>query len=182
MLRIFVFFVVSLVLGAMSWRSFEEPGSHGFFRFFAFEALLVLLLINLSHWFEDPLSWYQIISWVFLCISIYLAITGIALLHIKGGSQPRPGIRSNFVFENTARLVTEGTYGYIRHPMYSSLLFLGWGTFFKSPSWFGVIIALVASGLLFLTAKVEEEENIMTFGPAYEKYMTTTKMLVPFIF
>jgi hypothetical protein len=40
-------------------------------------------------------------------------------------------------FEKTTQLVTTGVFKYIRHPLYSSLLLLAWGVFFKHPSWVG---------------------------------------------
>jgi len=57
-------------------------------------------------------------------------------------------------------LVTEGIYRYIRHPMYSSLLLLAWGVFFKSFSWAALVLVLVATLALFATAKAEEAENL----------------------
>jgi protein-S-isoprenylcysteine O-methyltransferase Ste14 len=84
--------------------------------------------------------------------------------------------------EKTTELVTEGMYAYIRHPLYSSLLFLACGAFFKRPSWAGGCIAAVASGFLYMTAKVEEAENIAYFGETYEEYMKRTRMFLPFLF
>jgi protein-S-isoprenylcysteine O-methyltransferase Ste14 len=66
--------------------------------------------------------------------------------------------------------------------MYSSLLFLGWGSFFKAPSWMGCALVLVATANLVITAKVEEGENLRKFGDAYTQYLNETKMLVPFVF
>ena len=36
-------------------------------------------------------------------------------------------------------------YGYIRHPFYSSLLFLVWGILLKQVSWFGAALAVAAT-------------------------------------
>ncbi len=38
-----------------------------------------------------------------------------------------------FKFEKTTELVTTGIFKYIRHPLYSSLIFLTWGIYFKHP-------------------------------------------------
>jgi len=84
--------------------------------------------------------------------------------------------------EDTTRLVEVGAYRYIRHPMYSSLLFLGWGAFFKDPSWMGFALVLIATASLIITAKVEERENIRKFGDDYTQYLNVTKMFVPFVF
>jgi protein-S-isoprenylcysteine O-methyltransferase Ste14 len=83
--------------------------------------------------------------------------------------------------EKTTKLVTIGIYGYIRHPLYSSLLFLTWGVFFKNPTPAGVSLAMVSSIFLFVTAKIEEVENLAYFGKVYRKYMEKTKMFIPFI-
>ena len=84
-------------------------------------------------------------------------------------------------FEKTTTLVNTGIYHYIRHPLYSSLLFLAWGIFFKVPTWLGALLALAATLFLFATAKADEAECIRFFGPAYETYMKQTKRFVPFL-
>ncbi len=78
-------------------------------------------------------------------------------------------------------LVTGGTYRFIRHPMYSSLLFLAWGAFLKAFSWSGGLAATVATLSLIATAKVEERENVRYFGAAYAEYIKRSKMFVPFL-
>ncbi len=85
-------------------------------------------------------------------------------------------------FEKTTTLVTFGLYRYIRHPLYSSLLLLTWGVFFKSPAILGVILALTATGFLVATAKIEEAEDIRYFGAAYVEYMRRSKRFFPFLF
>jgi protein-S-isoprenylcysteine O-methyltransferase Ste14 len=84
--------------------------------------------------------------------------------------------------EKTTELVTTGVYRYIRHPFYSSLLFLGWGILFKKLSWIGVLLAVLTTIFLIITARKEEIENIQFFGANYQEYMKRTKMFVPFLF
>jgi len=57
---IFAFGTIAIVW--ISLPSLHRPGSHGFYRFFAWEIILGLLVINLQKWFVAPFSWYQIIS------------------------------------------------------------------------------------------------------------------------
>jgi protein-S-isoprenylcysteine O-methyltransferase Ste14 len=78
--------------------------------------------------------------------------------------------------------VTVGAFRYIRHPLYSSLLFLAWGVFFKHPSWVGLFLAGIATFFLTMTARIEEAENMAFFGTAYESYMKQTRMFIPFLF
>jgi protein-S-isoprenylcysteine O-methyltransferase Ste14 len=166
----------------VSRASLVVPGSHGFFRFFAWVAILGLALLNIDLWFRDPLSWHQMISWVLLIISAFLVIVGVRLLKREGEPDEQRDEVPLVAFEKTTALVTTGTYRYIRHPLYSSLLFLAWGIFFKAPSWLGGLLALAATLFLVATARVEEAENIRFFGEAYREYMTRTKMFVPYLF
>ncbi|MFQ6114313.1 MAG: methyltransferase family protein [bacterium] len=71
---------------------------------------------------------------------------------------------------------------YIRHPLYSSLLLLAWGVFFKRPSWVSGGVVMGATAFLLATSKVEEMENIRYFGAAYRAYMQHSKMFIPFVF
>lgn len=79
-------------------------------------------------------------------------------------------------------LVEVGAHKYIRHPLYSSLLFLSWGIFFKALSLQVGFLAILTTIFLVATAKVEERENIRFFGSADQAYIKRTKMFVPFLF
>ena len=182
MLRLLVFVVASAILVIVSRVSLRDPRSHGFYRFFAWEAILALTLLNLDGWFRDPFSWHQLISWSLLMISLFLVIHGVRLLKHMGQADSRRDDAPMLDFEKTTRLVTAGAYRYIRHPLYSSLLFLTWGVFFKNPTWIGISLALAASLFLVITAKIEEAENVRFFGPAYQVYMQQTRMFIPFLF
>jgi protein-S-isoprenylcysteine O-methyltransferase Ste14 len=84
--------------------------------------------------------------------------------------------------EKTSTLVNTGIYHYIRHPFYSSLLFLGWGIFLKNLTWLGLLLALMNTILLCITARREETENIDFLGESYQFFMQETKMFIPFLF
>ncbi|MGB8648763.1 MAG: isoprenylcysteine carboxylmethyltransferase family protein [Anaerolineae bacterium] len=177
-----IFLAGSLLLILFSRASLLKPRSHGFYRFFAWEAILALALLNLDCWFCNPLAWYRLVSWLLLALSLLLVVHGARLLREMGKPDERRKDEALIGFEKTTRLVTAGAYRYIRHPLYSSLLFLAWGVFFKDPSWVGGLLAATASLFLTLTARVEEEENIRFFGPAYEEYRRRSKMFIPYIF
>jgi protein-S-isoprenylcysteine O-methyltransferase Ste14 len=40
----------------------------------------------------------------------------------------------------------------------------------------------MATGALYLTARVEERENLRNFGEEYAVYMRETHMFIPFVF
>lgn len=150
--------------------------------FFAFETILVLVVLNVPHWFINPFSRQQIISWILLIISIVLVIWGVVLLHLHGESQPTTDAAPEYEWKNTKQLVTTGIYHYIPHPMYSSLLFPTWGTLLKFISFVTFLLAVSATVAVVLTARVEEAENITRFGEQYYNYMIKTWRFVPFIY
>lgn len=172
-----------LVLAYISRASLRSARSHGFYRFFAWEIILALFLLNVDFWFRNPFSWHQIIAWVLLIGSLFPLIFGVRALRSRGKPvENREGDSSLLAFEKTTELVTTGIYRYIRHPLYSSLFLLTWGTCFKLPSLPAFILAGVATILLFATAKADEAECIQFFGASYQEYMQKTKRFIPFLF
>jgi protein-S-isoprenylcysteine O-methyltransferase Ste14 len=183
MIRWVVFAVVSLVLARISWKPLQNPRSHGFYRFFAWEAILGLFLMNVNFWFYEPFAWNQIIAWSLLLMSLVPLALGVYSLRTRGKpARQRDGDSTLLAFERTTTLVTGGIYHYIRHPLYSSLLLLTWGIFFKFLSVAGTALAALATLLLVATARADETECARFFGPAYEEYMQKTKMFVPYVF
>ncbi len=174
----------------VSRRPLLAPGSHGFYRFFAWEAILALFALNLPVWFHAPVSASQLISWVLLCLAAFLVIHAVRLLgrigksgtRVRASDGPDPVADANYEFENTSRIVRTGAYRFIRHPMYASLLYLAWGIFFKRPgSLPGLGLALAASVFLWLTARADERECLQTFGSEYQDYMGGTRMFIPYV-
>jgi len=180
--KVIVFIVASVGFAWLTRSSLRDFRSHGFYRFFAWEAILALILLNLDYWFHEPFSPHQIISWLLLIVCTYWVIHGVLLLHRVGKPDSKRSDPSLIGIEKTTELVTEGAYRYIRHPLYSSLLFLTWGAFFKQPSLVCVCLAVISTFFLTMTAKMEEAENSRFFGAAYQSYMKQTRMFIPFLF
>lgn len=181
-LKLIILIAASAGVVYLSRASLLRLRAHGFYRFFAWEAILILTLLNVDEWFYKPFTLPRVISWPLLCVSLFLVIHGFHLLGRMGKPDDRREDASLIGVEKTTVLVTAGAYKYIRHPLYSSLLFLAWGIFFKSPSWSGALLAFAATGFLTATAKIEEAENRKYFGEAYGEYTKQTKMFVPFVF
>lgn len=176
MIKIIIFFAVSTIFIKISWPSLFDTGSRKFYRFFAFEFLLLLILVNSSYWFHKPFSGFQIISWILLIFSLFLVLPGFYRLLNEG----KPARAVNI--ETTTNLVTSGIYKYIRHPLYSSLIFLGAGCFLKNPSLLATSLFVVTAVFVYATARIEENENLLKFGVDYVFYRKKSKMLVPFLF
>lgn len=166
----------------VSWPSLRNPWSRGFFRAFVFESLLVMFLLAVENWFVDPFSFRQILSWVFLIVSLVMIFSGVWEFHRKGKIDGRRNDLTLVGIEKTTELVTTGIYRHIRHPFYSSLLFLGWGIFLKKVEGYTTILMVVVTAFLVVMALMEEKENIAYFGEKYRAYMDTTWRFIPYIF
>lgn len=164
----------TILIILFSWfLSIKYKRYHGIARFFAFESIFILVLLNYKVWFRDPFSPLQLISWILLIISLYAVVTGYLLLKRKG----KP--TSNF--ENTSLLVKTGIYKFIRHPLYLSVFLLGTGIMLKNPEQVQLVLGAINLVAVWVTSKIEENEMITKFGDEYRRYMKETKMFVPFI-
>jgi len=158
-----------------SWfLSIKHGRYHGITRFFAFESVFILVMLNSRVWFTDPFSPIQLLSWLLLTSSLFFAIYGYILLKSLG--KPEGGN-----FENTSLIVKTGLYRYIRHPLYLSILLAGTGVMLKDPGTVQLILGVVNLVAVYFTARIEENEMIAKFGEAYRDYMKETKMFIPFI-
>jgi protein-S-isoprenylcysteine O-methyltransferase Ste14 len=181
-INILFFCLLSVVMVYASRASLLKPRSHGFYRFFAWELMLLLFLMNRPYWFKNPFSLLQMVSWTILAISAALALYGLYLLLRHGKNDPTRKDAPLMRFEKTAHLVTTGIYRYIRHPLYASLLYLTWGILCKQVTGLTLLLAAAASVLLYLTVAREEDENIAYFGHSYIDYMQHSKRFVPYLF
>jgi protein-S-isoprenylcysteine O-methyltransferase Ste14 len=161
----------------ISRRSLLRPSTFGFYRFFAVESILALIVLNAPKWFAHPLAAQQLVSWVLLLTSVVTVISGSLTLRRRG--QPVSHGSADFT---TTNLVTTGPYRYIRHPLYASLLFLAWGTLLKAVSLSTLAMVGVATVALIATARAEEVVTTRQFGQAYRDYMARTRLFVPFVF
>ncbi|NLN59523.1 MAG: isoprenylcysteine carboxylmethyltransferase family protein [Deltaproteobacteria bacterium] len=181
-ISVFAFMIISGVIITVSRNSLKDPLCHGFYRFFAFEFLLLLVILNIPSWFDDPFSWNQTVSWPLLIGSLMLIIHSADLMFILGLSEGPLPHSPNLAFENTTRLLKVGAFRFIRHPMYMSVILLAWGVAMKAPGIPSLALAFLVTLFLFITGKVEERENIERFGEEYRQYMNGTRMFIPFLF
>ncbi len=180
MLKGLTFIAGTAILAYFSRASLRAPKSHGFYRFFAWELILILIASSLDRWEGAAHTPVQIASEVLMNISLLLVIFGYLSLFLFGQHDANRNDAPLLLIEKTTSLVTRGLYRYIRHPIYSSLIFLDLGLFFKEISLLNGCIALAALLLLLVTSRAEENENIHYFGSPYRQYMARTKLFIPF--
>ena len=153
--------------------SIRHKRLHGIPRFFSFESIYILVLLNINSWFHDPFSLHQVISWILLILSAYFGLAGFFLLKRKG--------RPSENFENTTVLVKTGVYSFIRHPLYFSLFLLGTGIMMKNITLLNILFGGINLIAIWFTAIMEEKEMIEKFGEPYKEYMKETKMFIPYL-
>jgi protein-S-isoprenylcysteine O-methyltransferase Ste14 len=169
-----VFALASLGALHRSWASLRDPRSYGFYRFFGFETVFLLLLRNAGDWFVRPLGGGQIVSWALLLGSAAMAASGFLALGRYGAPQG--------TIDRTSRVVTRGIYRWIRHPLYGSLILLAWGAALKRPDLLSTALALLATACFIATAVTEESETRRRLGAPYEEYMRRTRRFLPGLF
>ncbi len=175
------FVALSALLVWFSRKPLRHCGSHGFYRFFAWEAILALIILNRRPWGEDPFSPHQLVAWPLLLASIALVIAALSRLQHARSTQVERDDSDLYEFEKTTQLVSNGIFRYLRHPMYTSLMALAWGAFFQAPSWVGGLLAGIAVLFLTLTALADEKECLAYFGDTYADYMRKTRRFIPFV-
>ncbi len=80
------------------------------------------------------------------------------------------------------KLVTDGVYKYVRHPLYLGDLFRNYGFVLIFSSMYGLAFMVLAN--IFLLARINMEENMLidAFGDEYRDYIQRTRKLIPFIY
>lgn len=179
--KLIIFGMLSIPVIIISWRSLFSLKNHGLYRFISWECIIWLTVDNIIYWFKNPICVRQIFSWIFLLYGTYLVFIAIILMRKIGKPQTSRNDGTLYQFEKTTELINTGVYKYIRHPMYGSLLFLTWGIALKNMTVLVIVISVISSVALYITARMEEKEDIAFFGDRYKEYMKHSKMFVPYI-
>lgn len=177
-----IFVILSIFIVIVSWKTLLNYKTHGFYRFVSWECIAWLISANYKDWFIDPFSIQQIFSWILLIISAYLVIAGVMFMKKIGKPLMNRDKETLYKFEQTTELVDKGIFKYIRHPMYSSLLFLTWGILLKNPTPGLLIVSLISTVFIYFTALHDEKECKVFFGDKYVEYMKRSKRFIPYVF
>lgn len=120
------------------------------------------------------------VSSLFQFAGLALSLTGIALIIVssktlKKNLTPFPSPK------DTGTLITTGVYKYIRHPIYTGILFTtaGYGVYSENTLRLFVFIELL---ILFISKAAYEETMLNKKFPQYKSYKTRTAALFPGIY
>lgn len=81
------------------------------------------------------------------------------------------------------RLITEGVYRHMRHPMYTAFWLWAVAQALLLPNWFAGLAGIVGFGALFFGRIAREERMMMeSFGDEYRAYMQRTYRIIPGVY
>jgi protein-S-isoprenylcysteine O-methyltransferase Ste14 len=106
---------------------------------------------------------YFVMAWALLTLGRHYQV---------GGSVPRPG----------DRLVAEGPYGVVRHPMYAAALCISLGLALLTLSPAFLTVAVVYLMLIVPLMPFEENGLRQAYGDEYVSYSRRVRRLVPFVY
>ena len=122
-------------------------------------------------WSHMPL-WLQVLGAVAIAVSMY-----IMFLIMRTNSFAVPVVKIQA--ERGHRVISDGPYAIVRHPMYSGALLLIVGTPLLLGSWWGLALSPLLV-LLFAVRAVMEERTLMAELPGYTDYAARVRYrLVP---
>jgi protein-S-isoprenylcysteine O-methyltransferase Ste14 len=138
--------------------------------------LILPLIYSVTHWLD--FANYRLPAWMgwtgvfILAVSVF--IFWRAHMDLKSNWSPSLEIRQDHT------LVTNGIYGYIRHPMYASQLLWVIAQILLMQNWLAGPLDLLFF-IFFYTLRVQSEEKMMldAFGDPYRDYMKKTGGILP---
>jgi protein-S-isoprenylcysteine O-methyltransferase Ste14 len=115
-------------------------------------------------------------------LGLFVAIAALVMFHLTHRALGRNWSISLDVREDH-RLVTDGIYRRVRHPMYSAFWLWAIAQALLLPNWVAGFSGVVGFGILFF-GRIAREERLMleTFGDDYRAYMARTGGIFPSIF
>ena len=114
----------------------------------------------------------------FLALGIFLIGSAIGIVAIScnkiGNFNIQPELKED------CKLITSGIYGYIRHPMYTSVSVMMFGVLLTTPTLLesGFFLGLIST--LYLKAS-REEKLWLNHHNGYQNYKERTKLFIPYI-
>jgi protein-S-isoprenylcysteine O-methyltransferase Ste14 len=145
--------------------------------------LLVLSVpaLALLDWLINPewMRWSAVALPGRVCwIGAGIVIIGLALL-MWSSQTLDANFSGNLEVREQQKLVTNGPYQWMRHPIYSAILLWAMGNTLIAANWLIGLVSLAFAG--FFTARVPNEERMLVaaFGDQYRAYMKHTGRFLP---
>jgi len=132
--------------------------------------------------FPQALIWAKVslASWLRLVGALMAVVALLWFIWIHRSLGNNLSVRLKI--KDSQKLITDGPYRWIRHPMYSAFYLLHIAVFFLTANWFiGITWLTRLTAIIFLRVKREEAMLLSTFGSEYRSYMEHTGRFIPII-
>jgi protein-S-isoprenylcysteine O-methyltransferase Ste14 len=114
-------------------------------------------------------------------LGVAVAVAALAMFYLTHRALGRNWSVSLEV-RQSHKLVTEGVYRHVRHPMYTAFWLWAAAQALLLPNWVAGLAGLIGFGTLYVfRVGLEERLMIDTFGEEYRAYMARSARLVPWI-
>ena len=146
-----------------------------FICYTVFTFFLYIFFPQTLAWAMVPLApWLRLIG----ALLAILALIWFIWIHRSLGNNLSVRLR----IKESHKLVTDGPYRWVRHPMYSAFYLLHFAVFFLTANWFiGVTWLAGLSVIILLRVKREESMLLAKFGDEYVSYIECTGRFIPII-
>lgn len=134
---------------------------------------LVLYVLGFE-WFDYSVPLPLWLRWVGVVV-MALCLPLSSLVYRKLGAHSSKSLE----VQKNHRLVTDGAYRYVRHPVYATLILCAVGACLVTANL--VVSAMAAAVALVLWLRIKKEETILVarFGDEYRAFMARTGALIP---
>ena len=169
---------------AFAVRQIGQIATQRYYRlFFVLVAILTTLaVLALVPLLPDRAIYRIPVPWLYLTVAIQI-IAAIALLIgvQQTGAMPFFGLKQIFASAPGSaapeKLVVNGLYRWVRHPLYTATLLFLW--FAPVMSWNLLALNIGFSAYLLIGTIFEERKLVEQFGEEYERYCKKTPRIIP---
>lgn len=165
------FFALIPVRVRRDWRS------HGVYAAFIVSLFAEMFGFPLSVYFLSGIFAMPLLEQYFLSYMYQIGMPAGSLVTFLGILLIILGWRE--IYHAKDRLVTEGVYGYLRHPQYLGIILVTGGWLIHWPTIPSIILWPVLIVLYLRLSKREEEYLTERFGEEYTEYAKRIPMLIP---
>lgn len=182
--------IMTLIVAIISYVHFKRAGVYRekfgplAYRYFFYHFMIPYLVTWYACFFHPlfvkgaPL----LPAWLAIGLGVLLLVmTALTAIHIEraGFSNLTHGMDIYTVFPEETAAVHGEIYGYIRHPLYFSLICGGFGLAFFSNNAVALVVAALGLIPALVAGYLEDRELIAREGEAHREYIQETAALVP---
>jgi protein-S-isoprenylcysteine O-methyltransferase Ste14 len=155
-----------------------DKGSTNLTGFAYLTSWLIILTSTVLCYFNKVCFYNKWISW----IGVIISVSGFSIRLFALFSLGKFYTRTIRITDNH-KIITTGTYRYIRHPGYLGVILMFSGAAMAVSNWVGILYTLLIMPSSFIYRIYAEERMLIDhFGENYRKYMAESWRLLPFIY